>query len=70
MQFRARRVISVHQKRDRKPLHPVSHQHQEVEVRREKGSLRGRSPSGEDQLTAVQKLLPECQVYTNVRTRL
>ena len=30
------RVTIVHQNRHRKPLHPLSHQHQEVEVRREK----------------------------------
>ena len=28
-----------------KPLHPLSHQHKEVEVRRENQPLRGRSPS-------------------------
>ena len=30
-------VVSV-QNRHQKPLHPLSHQHQEVEVRREKGT--------------------------------
>ena len=36
------RVMNV-KNRNRKPLHPLSHQHQEVEVRREN---RGRSQSG------------------------
>ena len=30
------RVMIVHQNRHRKPLHPLSHQRHEVEVRREK----------------------------------
>ena len=34
------------QNRHQKPLHPLSHQHEEGEVRREKKNLRGRSPSG------------------------
>ena len=38
-------VMSV-QKRHQKPVHTLSHQHQEVEVRREKRSLRGRRQSG------------------------
>ena len=37
------RVMIVHQKRHRKPLHPLSHQLHEVEVRREKRSVRARS---------------------------
>ena len=35
-------VQNLHQK----PLHLLSHQHQEVDVRREKGASLGRSPSG------------------------
>ena len=34
------------QNRHQEPLHPLSHQHQEVEVRREHKSFRGRGPSG------------------------
>ena len=34
------------QNRHQKPLHPLSHQHKVVGVRRGKGTLRGRSPSG------------------------
>ena len=47
MQFPGTKVMNV-QNRHRKPLHPLSHQHQhqEEEVRREKKSLNGRSPSG------------------------
>ena len=51
-------VMSV-QNRHQKPLHPLSHQHQEVEVRREKEPQRQESV-WEDQSTAVQKLLPRC----------
>ena len=43
-------LMSV-QNRHRKPLHPLSHQHQEVEVRQRQESV------WEDQSTAVQKLL-------------
>ena len=39
------KVMNV-QNRHQEPLHPLNHQHQEVEVRREKRSFRGRSPSG------------------------
>ena len=38
--------VMIVQSRHQEPLHPLSHQHQEVEVRREKRSLRGRSQSG------------------------
>ena len=62
------------QNRHHKPLHPLSHQHQEVEVRRE-NEPQGPESIWEDQSTAVQKLLerylhqlpcdhwhpPECQ---------
>ena len=34
------------QNRQQTPLHPLRHQHQEVEVRREKRILRGRNQSG------------------------
>ena len=46
--------ISV-QNRHQKPLHPLSHQHQEVEVRREKGA--SGAEAREDQSTAAQKFL-------------
>ena len=46
--------ISV-QNTHQKPLHPLNHQHQEVEVRREKEPQRQESV-WEDQWTAVQKL--------------
>ena len=38
-------VMNV-QNQHQKPLHPLSHQHQEVAMRREKRNFRGRSPSG------------------------
>ena len=38
--------VAIVRNRHPKPLHPPSHQHQEVEMRRGKRSLRGRSPSG------------------------
>ena len=38
-------VMSV-QNRHRKPLHPLSHQHQEVEVRREKGASEAETSLG------------------------
>ena len=41
--------VMIVQNRHQKPLHPLSHQHQEVEVRRQK-------PVWEVQLAAVQKL--------------
>ena len=36
MQFRATKDMNV-QNRHQKPLHPLNHQHEEVEVRGEKG---------------------------------
>ena len=49
--------VMIVKSRHQKPLHPLSHQHQEVEVRREKRSFRGRSQSWAVQPRAVQKLL-------------
>ena len=46
-------VMNVQKKQHQKPLHPLSYQHQVVEVRREKGTFRGRE-SVEVQSTAVQ----------------
>ena len=65
------------QNRHQKPLHPLSHQHQEVEMRREKRSLRGRSRSGKSNRQPCKNFLkgtctklpcdhwhpPECQFY-------
>ena len=48
--------VMIVQNRHRKPLDPRSHQHQEVEVRREKEPQR-QKPDWEVQPTAVQKLL-------------
>ena len=55
MQFPPR--VMIVKNRHQKPLHPVSHQHQEVEVRREKKKPNRQTPVCEVQRTAVQKLL-------------
>ena len=60
-----------------KPLHPLSHQNQEAEVRRKKRGLRGRSPFGKTKRQPCKNFLkstctkspcdywhpPECQFY-------
>ena len=65
------------QNRHQKPLHPLSHQHQEVEVRRGKKNLRGRGPFGKTNRQPCKNFLkvtctkllcdkwhpPECQFY-------
>ena len=65
------------QNRHQKPLHPPSHQQKEVEVRRGKKNLRGRSPSGKFGRQPCKNFLkgictkspcdywhpPECQFY-------
>ena len=45
------------QNRHQEKLHLLNHQHKEVEVRREKKSLRGRSPTEKVRSTTVQRLL-------------
>ena len=69
-------VVSVHN-RHQEPLHPLSHQHQDVIVRREKRSPRCMSPSGKSsrqpcknflkgtctKLLCDYRHLPECQFY-------
>ena len=63
--------------RHQKPLHPLNHQHQEVQVRRENRSLKGRSPSGKTDRQPCKNFLkgsctkspchywhpPECQFF-------
>ena len=48
--------VMIVQNRHQKPLHPLSHQHQEAEVRREKGALEAEA-IWEVQPTVVQRLL-------------
>ena len=69
--------VTIVQHRQQKPLHPLSHQHQKVEVCREKRSFRGRSPSGNTNRQPCKNFLkgactklpcefwhpPECQFY-------
>ena len=69
--------VMIVKNRHQKPLHPLSHHHQEVGVRREERSLRGRSPSGKTNRQPCKNLLkgtctklpcdywhpPGCQFY-------
>ena len=49
--------VMIVKNRHQKPLHPLSHLHQEAEVRREKMEPNKQTPVCEVQPTAVQKLL-------------
>ena len=74
--------VMIVKSRHQKPLHPLSHQHQEVEVRREKRSLRGRSQSGKSNRQPCKNFLkgtctelpgdcwhpPECQFFFKSET--
>ena len=57
-------------KKHQKPLHPLSHQHKEVEVRREKRTFRGRSPSGKSNRQPCRNFLKgtctECLVTIGI----
>ena len=64
------RVMIVHQNRHRKPLHPLSHQHQEVEMRREKGASEAEdslgSPTDSRAITSWKVLALNCFVTNGI----
>ena len=59
--------VTIVQSRHQKPLHPLSHQHKEVEVHRGKKEPQRQESVWEDHSTAVRKLLER---YLHRRVRL